>query len=293
VNADIALCSMPERRIVSPRGKATVVGHPLRVIPFLIGVLATASFAMPATAWANGGGHGGGRAAAGPARALGPGPARAPGPGPARILGPGPARAAGVVRRRSPLTNGLRPIAIWPYAYPWYGVGYPYDAGAPYPYPAPGVSAGTSYPYPESPQVNASDDRSASPPSGWLEFRLEPGTAQVYVDGYYAGEVSDFDRPGGRAVEPGPHHIEIRASGYQTSAFDVRLLPDQPVTYRDDLRPVSGSVPPRRAEAGPGAASGTTFYIIAGCYMGNVPPAQVTLRPGCDAAQVKTVEIHH
>jgi hypothetical protein len=169
-------------------------------------------------------------------------------------------------------------------------VGYPYDAGAPY--PAPGVSAGTGYPYPESPQINGSDDRSAypSPAGGWLELRLEPGTAQVYVDGYYVGEVSDFDRPGGRAVEPGPHHIEIRAPGYQTSAFDVRLLPDQPVTYREDLRSVSGSVSPRRAEA---AASGTTFYIVAGCYMGNVPPAQVPLPPGCDAAQVKTVEIHH
>jgi hypothetical protein len=272
------------------------VRHPIRlqVIPFLIGVLAAAgSFAVPATAWANGGGHGGGRATAGPARAPGPGPARAPGPGPARALGPGPARAAGVVRRRFTLTNGLRPIAIWPYPYPypWYGVNYPYDPDAPY--PPQGVSAGTGYPYPESPQVNGSEDRSASPASGWLEFRLEPGTAQVYVDGYYVGEVSDFDRPGGRAVEPGPHHIEIRASGYQTSAFDVRLLPDQPVTYREDLRPVTGSVPPRRAEAGPGAASGTTFYIIAGCYMGNVPPAQVMLPPGCDAAQAKTVEIHH
>jgi hypothetical protein len=153
------------------------------------------------------------------------------------------------------------------------------------------LSTSPGYPYPESTQVNGSGDQSAypSPAGGWLELRLEPGTAQVYVDGYYVGEVSDFERPGGRAVEPGPHHIEIRASGYQTSAFDVRLLPDQPVTYREDLLPVNGSVPPRRADTG----SGTTFYIIAGCYMGNVPPAQVALRPGCDPAQVKTVEIHH
>jgi hypothetical protein len=268
------------------------VRHPIRlqVIPFLIGLLVTAgAFAVPAIAWANGGGH----AAAGPARGPGPGPARGPGPGPARAaLGPGPARTAGVVRRRPPLTNGRRPIAIWPYAYPWYGLGYPYDAGQPY-YPGPGLSASAGYPYPESPQVNSSGDQSASPSpaGGWLELRLEPGTAQVYVDGYYVGEVSDFDRPGGRAVEPGPHHIEIRASGYQTSAFDVRLVPDQPVTYREDLRSLNGSVPPRRADAG--AASGSTFYVIAGCYMGNVPPAQVVLAPGCDAAQAKTVEIHH
>jgi hypothetical protein len=172
-------------------------------------------------------------------------------------------------------------------------VGNPSGAGQPYPGPALPAPAGD--PYSETPQVDGSGDQATHPSltSGWLEFRLEPGTAQVYVDGYYVGEVSDFDRPGGRAVEPGPHHIEIRASGYQTSAFDVRLLPDQPVTYREDLRPTGASEPPRRAAAGSGAASGTTFYVIAGCYMGNVPPAQVVLRPGCDPAQVKTVEIRH
>ena len=195
--------------------------------------------------------------------------------------------------RRSRVTSGVRPITIWPSVYPWYGVGYPYNVGPAY--PAPAASAPTGYPYPEPQQVNGSGDQSAnpSPPVGWLDLHLEPGTAQVYVDGYYVGVVSDFDHPGGRAVEPGPHHIEIRASGYQTSAFDVRLLPDQPVTYREDLRLVDGSEPPRRASAGSGAASGTTFYIIAGCYMGNVPPAQVALRPGCDVDQVKTVEIRH
>jgi hypothetical protein len=279
-----AIRSMSERRIVRPRGRATLVHDPirLRVFPFLI-VLATAgSPTVPAVAWANGGGHGGGH---GDGRAAG-GPARAP--------GVAPARAMSVVPRQSRVTSGLRPIAIWPPGYPWYyGLGYPYDTGAPYPAPAPSAPAG--YPYPELPQVNGSGDQSAHPslPSGWLEFRLEPGTAQVYIDGYYVGEVSDFDRPGGRAVESGPHHVEIRASGYQPSAFDVRLLPDQPVTYREDLRPVSGSEPPRRAAAAPGAASGTTFYVIAGCYMGNVPPTQVVLRPGCDPDQAKTVEIRH
>jgi hypothetical protein len=277
----------------------------LRVTPFLIGVLATAGcLAVPAVAWANGGGHGGGhggshdggpaggRAAAGPARAQGAAPA-----GGASVHGAVTGHEQPAVNRhlaaRARMVRRGPSLVIWPPGYPWYGVGYPYDAGAPY--PAPALTAPTGYPYPEPAQVNGAGDQFAnpSPPIGWLELRLEPGTAQVYVDGYYAGEVSDFDRPGGRTVEPGSHHIEIRASGYQTSAFDVRLLPDQPVTYREDLRPVTGSEPPRRAAAGSGAASGTTFYIIAGCYMGNVPPTQVVLRPGCDLDQVKTVDIRH
>jgi hypothetical protein len=263
----------------------------LRVTPFLVGVLATAgSLIVPAVAWANGGGHGGGGHGSGPAGGPSGGRVAA---GPSRAQAAAPARGAGVVPRRSRVASGLRPFAIWPSVYPWYGVGYPYDAAPPY--PAPAQWAPTGYPYPAAPQVNSQGDQPANPSlaSGWLEFRLEPGMAQVYVDGYYVGEVSDFDRPGGRAVEPGPHHIEIRAPGYQTSSFDVRLLPDQPVTYREDLRPLNGSEPPRRAAAGSGAASGTTFYVIAGCYLGNVPPTQVVLRPGCDVDQVKTVEIRH
>jgi hypothetical protein len=275
-----AIRSISERRIVRRRERAIVVRHTnrLRVTPFLIGVgLATAgALAVPAVAWASGGGHGGERGAAGPARTHGAGPARA---------------ASNVRERRSLVTSGPRPIVIWPSGYQWYGAGYPYDAGPPY--PAPTLSAPTNYPNPEPPQVYGSADQSGypSPPNGGLELRLAPDTAQVYVDGYYVGEVSDFNHPGGRAVEPGPHHIEIRAPGYQTSAFDVRLLPDQAVTYREDLRPVSGSEPPRGATGGTSAASGTTFYVIAGCYIGNVPPAHVVLPPGCDPDQVKTMEI--
>jgi hypothetical protein len=239
----------------------------LRVTPFLIGaMLATAgSLALPAVAWARGSGHGGGRGVAGPAR------------------GPAPVRAENVLRAPPLVRRVPRPIAIWP----WYGIGYPYNVGPPYPVPA--LSTPTDYPYLEPPQANGSADQYPAPPNGWLELRLEPSTAQVYVDGYYTGEVSDFDQPGGRAVEPGPHHVEIRATGYETAAFDVRLLPDQPIAYREDLRPVSGSEPPRGV-TGSRAAAATTLYVIAGCYAGNVPPSQVPLPPGCDAGQVKTMQ---
>jgi hypothetical protein len=251
-----------ERAVVQRRGR-------LKVTPFLFGaMLATAgSLALPAVARASGGGHGGGRGGVGPARAQGAAPVRA-----ASVL-----RAPPLVRRVP------RSIAIWP----WYGVGYPYDVGPLY--PAPASSTPAVYPYPESPQPDSPVDEYPAPPNGWLELRLEPGTAQVYVDGYYAGEVSDFNQPGGRAVEPGPHHVEIRETGYETSAFDVRLLPDQPVTYREDLRPLGGSEPPRSA-AGSRATAATTLYVIHGCYAGNVPPSQTALPPGCDPAQVQTLQ---
>jgi hypothetical protein len=98
--------------------------------------------------------------------------------------------------------------------------------------------------------------------------------AQVYLDGFYLGTVRDFDRPGGLAVEAGPHHIEIQAPGYLTSAFEVKLLPDRQVTYREDLRPAIGGELARAALARSSVAPATTFYFISGCYLGNVPPTE-------------------
>jgi hypothetical protein len=128
--------------------------------------------------------------------------------------------------------------------------------------------------------------------SGWLELRLAPAEAQVFIDGYYAGIVSDFTRTGGVPTEAGSHRVEIRASGYQTATFDVRLTPDRAVTYREDLRPLDG-VGPRDASTAPRPPVSVTFYVIGDCYAGNVPPSEAMLRPGCDPADVKTLIVRH
>ena len=63
------------------------------------------------------------------------------------------------------------------------------------------------------------------------------GTPEVYVDGYYAGVVDNFDGRFQRLnLEPGPHQIEIR-SGSDSRRFDVNLQPGRTMTYRADLRP--------------------------------------------------------
>jgi hypothetical protein len=245
-----------------------------RVTPLLISVTLTTavSLTLPTVVWASGQTRGGGRATHGTARARGATPARTPSATPGR---------------RALAPTGPRPIARWRSGYPFLAVGYPYNMGEPDAVPV--LSASSDDPYSNDGSENPFPLPSA--PSGWLELRLAPGTAQVYVDRYYTGEVADFNRPGGREVEPGSHHIEIRAPGYQTSAFDVRLVPGQGVTYREDLSPLRGSEPPRLA-AGSREASGTTFYLIEGCYMGNVPPAQAVLPAGCDPDKVRTMEIH-
>jgi len=64
-----------------------------------------------------------------------------------------------------------------------------------------------------------------------------PRDAQVFVDGYYAGVVDDYDGVFQHLnLEVGPHHIEIEAAGYPLIAFDVNVQPGQTITYRANLR---------------------------------------------------------
>ena len=75
---------------------------------------------------------------------------------------------------------------------------------------------------------------------GSLKLKVEPKTAEVYIDGYYMGVVDDFDGTFQKMdLEAGPHRVEIRAIGYQTITFDVRIDPNDTVTYRGELQSVS------------------------------------------------------
>ena len=55
---------------------------------------------------------------------------------------------------------------------------------------------------------------------------MKPESGQVYVDGYYVGEVDSFDGTFQRlAIEAGAHRVEIRADGFETVQFDVMVTP--------------------------------------------------------------------
>ena len=74
---------------------------------------------------------------------------------------------------------------------------------------------------------------------GEVRLSVSPRSADVYVDGYYAGRVDDFDGVfQALKLESGAHHIQIVAPGYTTLDFDVRINPGQKITYRGDLRPL-------------------------------------------------------
>ena len=73
-------------------------------------------------------------------------------------------------------------------------------------------------------------------PTGGLRLKVDPKDAAVYVDGYYAGIVDDFD---GRFQHldliPGPHRVEVIASGYDSLVFDIDIRPHHTTEYRGQL----------------------------------------------------------
>ncbi len=110
-------------------------------------------------------------------------------------------------------------------------------------------------------------------PPGRLFLDIQPGGAQIFADGYYVGLAEDFGaQRGGGLIDAGTHRIDISATGYEPVAVEMRVTPGQSITYRAALK----ALPP------PAAVPPSTFYLIPGCYMGNVPPKDAHLPPTCD-----------
>ena len=103
-----------------------------------------------------------------------------------------------------------------PFYDPWYG-------GYFSPYSGYGQSSGYSV---------GSDD-------GALRLKVKPREGEVYVDGYYVGLVDEFDGMFQRLhIEPGPHRIEVRAAGYESLVFEVKISPEHTTTYQGEMKKV-------------------------------------------------------
>jgi hypothetical protein len=72
---------------------------------------------------------------------------------------------------------------------------------------------------------------------GSLRLKVKPGHAQVFVDGYLVGSVDSFDGVFQRlSVEGGSHRIELRADGYESTQFEVMVIPGETITYKGEMR---------------------------------------------------------
>jgi hypothetical protein len=74
---------------------------------------------------------------------------------------------------------------------------------------------------------------------GGIRLKVKPNSASVYVDGYYAGTVDDFDNAFQKlSVALGTHQIEISAPGYQPLVFEIDVRDFDTIDYEGRLEPI-------------------------------------------------------
>lgn len=179
-------------------------------------------------------------------------------------LSPDPQRPVSAIdQHRRSHWNGRRsmsggwPVVVFVSPYPMYALAAP-RAPEPAPPPAPPI---------EPPAVKGS-----------VVFHVQPGSAQIFVDGYYAGTADDLNgNPRSLVLDAGPHMIDVSETGYDAARLDVKITSSEPIVYRKELARLS-AVPPASSTPGP-------VYAISGCYLGNVPPEQAGLPPTCDLSR--------
>lgn len=166
--------------------------------------------------------------------------------------------------------GGTQPVAV--FVSPWF-LAVPATAVA-----APALSSAAS---------------TAPPADGRVLVEAQPDSAQIYVDGYYVGTPSDY--PDGVQLAAGPHTLEVRAAGHDSQSMSIQVPRGRSISYRAVLTAATppSSALPRPAATMPttsgGVVTASTFYLIHGCYMGNVPPSEAPLPPGCDPAKAVAV----
>ncbi len=118
----------------------------------------------------------------------------------------------------------------YPFYYPGYYGGYYGSFWGPY-----GGFYGGYYPYGGTIYHYGYSDR------GDLRLLVDPAETRVYVDGYYAGIVDDFDGLFQRLhVSPGRHEIALKLEGYQTHRIKVYVGSGSTLKIHYDMQKGTG-----------------------------------------------------
>jgi hypothetical protein len=181
-------------------------------------------------------------------------------------------RDRGGRRDRDSHNGGIRKETTVYVPYPYFA----YDVAPYYPYSPPVETEFVPSPAPSP----APDDR----PLGFLTLRVRPRTAEVFVDGAFAGTVDEFGGRGARMLPAGPRRVEIVAPGYETLTFDVRVPENDTVTFTRDLEPVSDRPAPE-----PSVVPHKTMYIVPMCFIGDRPPQSGDMPAGCRVEDVRVI----
>ena len=213
----------------------------LRAI-LLVAVIPAALALFSDTSWAqrghSSGGHpsGGQPPSAGARPPAGAPPAGAghPGPGPSHGPSRGPVYGSAHV-------GGYYGYGYGYYGYPYWGFGWGYPFYGPWGYPYWGGGYGYGYPYYD--------------PSPEIRLEVKPKEAQVYVDGYYAGVVDDFDGTFQRLrLRPGTHELVLYFQGFHTVQQNIHVGSGQDLKIKFQMQPLAAgetNEPPPQPKAAP------------------------------------------
>ena len=80
--------------------------------------------------------------------------------------------------------------------------------------------------------------------SGAARLQISPREAQVYVDGYFAGVVDNFDGNLQRLnVEPGEHELQVHLQGYRPFSLKVLFVRGRTVKITHTMEPLAPGEP--------------------------------------------------
>jgi hypothetical protein len=90
-------------------------------------------------------------------------------------------------------------------------------------------------------------------PYSSLRLQISPRDTEVFVDGYYAGIVDDFDGFMQRLrLEPGQHAIQLYLTGHRTAEQQIYLQPGGTFRIRHVMEPLApGEAAPARPTPAP------------------------------------------
>ena len=144
----------------------------------------------------------------------------------------------------------------------YYGPGY-----------APGVVFGFSR-YPVA--VGFSSPLGSTDPRGSIRTLVEPRDTEVFIDGYYAGVVDDFDGSlQGLRLEPGPHTVTLYREGFRACEETVYSTLGATVKLRHEMEALlPGETPTSRPS--PGGVSFVAPKAVSAPAPTPPPPAAVT-----------------
>ncbi len=89
-----------------------------------------------------------------------------------------------------------------------------------------------------------------------LRLQVSPRTTEVFVDGYYAGTVDEYDGVFQRLrLEPGEYEVGLYLPGYRTVTQRVLLQPNRTLRILHEMVPLGPSDSPERRPAATGEPS--------------------------------------